>query len=145
MPRSHNDLQAEMARLSDLGLAELREVWQLRIGRPPPPTGTELTRRWLTWELQARVRGGLDVASRRRLRQLANSLETNPAAGPIVRPNAAPGSVLMREWNGVTHRVVVQDEGFLWNGERCPSLSTIALRITGTRWSGPRFFGLRKT
>ena len=49
----------------------------------------------------------------------------------------------MRAWNGVTHRVLVLDEGFSWNSERYSSLSQIALRITGTRWSGPRFFGLR--
>lgn len=134
-----------MARLSDLGLSELRQVWQQHIGRSPPPIGIELSRRWLTWELQALVRGGLDRTTRRRLRQLSNSLRANPAAGPVERPTAAPGCVLMREWNGVTHRVVGQDEGFLWNGERYSSLSQIALRITGTRWSGPRFFGLRKT
>jgi hypothetical protein len=55
-----------------------------------------------------------------------------------------PGSTLAREWNGVTHRVTVLEEGFAWNGQKNASLSEIAFRITGTRWSGPRFFGLRQ-
>ena len=61
---------------------------------------------------------------------------------PIVGPR--PGSMLTREWNGVTHRVIVLEEGFTWNGKKYDSLSDIAFRITGTRWSGPRFFGLRQ-
>jgi hypothetical protein len=138
-------LQVEIARLDGLGLPELREIWQQRIGAPPQLSSTELTRRWLSWELQARVRGGLDAATGRRLRQLGKSLRINPANEPPARPSAAPGSVLMREWNGVTHRILVLDEGFSWNAERYSSLSEVALRITGTRWSGPRFFGLRQT
>jgi hypothetical protein len=137
-------LQAEIARLDGLGLPELRKIWQQHIGTPPQLSSTELTRRWLSWELQARVRGGLDAATGRRLRQLGKSLRTNPAIEPAGRPSATPGSVLMREWNGVTHRILVLDEGFSWNAERYSSLSEIALRITGTRWSGPRFFGLRQ-
>jgi hypothetical protein len=137
-------LQAEIARLDGLGLPELREIWQQRIGAPPLLSSTELTRRWLSWELQARVRGGLDAATGRRLRQLGKSLRIYPAREPPARPSAAPGSVLMREWNGVTHRILVLDEGFSWNAERYSSLSEIALRITGTRWSGPRFFGLHQ-
>ena len=137
-------LQAEIARLDGLGLPELREIWEQRIGAPPHLSSTELTRRWLSWELQAQVRGGLDAATGRRLRQLGKSLRTNPAIEPAGRPSATPGTVLMREWNGVTHRILVLDEGFSWNAERYSSLSEIALRITGTRWSGPRFFGLRE-
>lgn len=53
------------------------------------------------------------------------------------------GTILSREWNGITHRVIVVDDGFLWDGTRYDSLSAIAFAITGTRWSGPRFFGLR--
>jgi len=141
---SKNTQQAEIARLSGLGLRELREIWQRRVGSPPQHASTELTRRWLSWELQAQLRGGLDAATRRRLSQLAKSLRTNPTAEPIARRGPTPGSVLMREWNGVTHRVLVLDEGFSWNSERYSSLSDVAFRITGTRWSGPRFFGLRQ-
>jgi hypothetical protein len=146
MRRSRNgNPQAEIARLSDLSLSELREIWHERIGTTPPRASAELTRRWLAWELQAQARGGLDVVTRRRLRQLGKSLRADPYANPVDYPGPAPGRVLMREWNGVTHRVLVLDEGFSWNSERYSSLSEIALRITGTRWSGPRFFGLRQS
>jgi hypothetical protein len=137
--------QVEIARLSDLSLSELREIWLRRLGTPTPPTSTELTRRWLAWELQAQARDGFDAPTRRRLRQIAKALRADPDAGRVHQPSPAPGQVLMREWNGVTHRVVVLDDGFSWNSERYSSLSEIALRITGTRWSGPRFFGLRQS
>jgi len=137
--------QAELARLSELSLSELREIWLQRIGAPAPATSAEVTRRWLAWELQAQVRGGLDAPTRRRLRQIAKALRADPEVGRAHQPTPAPGRVLMREWNGVTHRVLVLDEGFSCNGERYSSLSEIALRITGTRWSGPRFFGLRQS
>jgi Protein of unknown function (DUF2924) len=137
-------LEAEIARLNDLGLAELRRVWNERLGMPPAIASSELTRRWLSWELQAQARGGFDATTRRRLRRLCKafradaSLKTLPDSGP------RPGSMLAREWNGVTHRVMVLDEGFAWNGQKHDSLSDIAFLITGTRWSGPRFFGLRQ-
>ncbi len=53
------------------------------------------------------------------------------------------GTILIREWNGITHRAIAVDNGFLWDGTRYDSLSAIAFAITGTRWNGPRFFGLR--
>jgi hypothetical protein len=137
-------LEAEIARLKDLGLDELRCVWKERLGTPPAVASTDLTRRWLSWELQAQARGGLDATTRRRLRQLGKAFRANPP--PTTLPDIGPrsGSVLAREWNGVTHRVTVLEEGFAWNGQKHESLSDIAFRITGTRWSGPRFFGLRR-
>lgn len=137
-------LEAEIARLGGLGLAELREIWSQCLGSPPRIASTELTRRWLAWELQARVRGGFDAATRRRLRQLAKSFKAEAGAKAAHDPALKPGTVLTREWNGMTHRVVVLEKGFAWNGQNYGSLSEIAFRITNTRWSGPRFFGLRQ-
>ena len=143
-PADNARLRAEIARLNDLGLAELRRVWKEHLGVPSAVASTVLTRRWLSWELQAQVRGGFDATTRRRLRRLCKAfradapLKTLPDSGP------RPGSMLAREWNGVIHRVMVLDEGFAWNGQKHDSLSDIAFRITGTRWSGPRFFGLRQ-
>jgi hypothetical protein len=135
--------QAEIAQLDDLRLNELRAVWRERLGTPPRVASTELTRRWLSWELQARAQGGLDAATRRRLRQLGKTFRTDPA--PAVAHRALrPGTVLTREWNGATHRVMVLEGGFAWNGQQYASLSEVASRITGARWSGPRFFGLRQ-
>jgi hypothetical protein len=137
-------LEAEIARLNDLGLAELRLVWKERVGTPPAVTSTGLMRRWLSWELQAQARGGFDVTTRRRLRQLCKAFRAHPPSTRLSDIGPRPGSLLAREWNGVTHRVMVLEEGFAWNGQKHASLSEIAFRITGTRWSGPRFFGLRQ-
>ena len=138
-------LEAEIARLNDLGLAELRRMWKERLGRPPPAiASTELTRRWLSWELQAQARGGFDPTTSRRLRQLCKAFRADPPSTTLPDSGPRPGSMLTREWNGVIHRVMVLDEGFAWNGQKHDSLSDIAFRITGTRWSGPRFFGLRR-
>jgi hypothetical protein len=139
----NSTLGAEIARLNDLGLADLRRVWKERLGTPPAVTSTELTRRWLSWELQAQVLGGFDAATRRRLRQLCKALRTHPSSKTSLDTSPSPGAILTREWNGATHRVMVLEEGFTWNGQKYASLSEIAFRITGTRWSGPRFFGLR--
>ena len=138
------NLEAEIARLGDLDLGQLREVWRQRLGKPPKIASTELTRRWLSWELQARVRGGTDPTTRAHLKRLGK-VET--AGRALAKPSCSalkPGTVLTREWNDATHRVMVLEEGFNWNGQRFDSLSEVAQRITGTRWSGPRFFGLRQ-
>ena len=137
-------LEAEIANLSDLGLSELRAVAVSRLGRCPTLASTELTRRWLVWELQAASRGGLDAGTRRRLRQLAHSTRSSGASDTLPDTAVRPGTVLTREWADTVYRVVATETGFSWNGQTWSSLSEIAFRITGTRWSGPRFFGLKR-
>jgi hypothetical protein len=137
-------LEAEIANMSDLSLPELRKLLSDRLGRPPQQASTELTRRWLAWELQAAKQGGLDAATRRHLRQLARSLATGPGSSAASGGGVKPGTVLSREWAGAAHKVVVLEAGFSWNGQTWRSLSEIASKITGTRWSGPRFFGLHR-
>jgi hypothetical protein len=102
--------------------------------------------RVLAYRLQADVLGDLDGESQRLLDRSASPQE---AAQRAVRLNRGfadlkPGTVLGREWNGQMHRVAVLADGFSWNGKTYPSLTKIALAITGTRWSGPKFFGLRE-
>ena len=91
--------------------------------------------RAVAYQLQERAFGGLTAATRRRL----------TGAAPSARPSRAarPGTVLLREWQGVTHQVTVIEEGVLYRGERHRSLSAVARVITGSRWSGPLFFGLK--
>ena len=95
--------------------------------------------------LQADHLGDLDGESRR----LLDSAVSPEAAGKRaverarVTRDMSPGTMLGREWNGRMHRIAVLAQGFAWNGKTYPSLSKIALAITGTRWNGPRFFGLR--
>lgn len=113
MSARHDDtLTAEIAQLGGLGLGALRDLWRQRLGSPPCFASTEVTRLWLAWELQARARGGYDPATRRRLRQLAHSAETDAAPKPTSSVALKPGTVLTREWGGVTHRVMVLEEGF---------------------------------
>jgi hypothetical protein len=101
--------------------------------------------RVLAYRLQAHRLGDLDGESRR----LLDGSESPEDAGKrAVDPNrltadVRPGTMLAREWNGRMHRVAVLADGFAWNGNTYASLSKIALAITGTRWNGPRFFGLR--
>ena len=145
MSSRHDDvLKAEIAQLGGLGLGALRELWRERLGSPPSFASTELTRLWLAWELQAKARGGYDLATRRRLKQLSKSSKVDATPTSAALGALKPGTVLTREWGGVTHRVMVLEEGFGWAGQNYRSLSQIATRISGARWSGPRFCGLKQ-
>ena len=102
----------------------------------------------LAYRLQADELGDIEPDTVRLLKQIGTSGATVDAARLTSefdrrRTELKPGTILMREWNGRPHRVMVVDEGFAWNGETYDSLSKIALSITGTKWNGPRFFGLR--
>jgi hypothetical protein len=135
-----------MTRLSGLGRlthAELREEWRrLFRSQPPKRISRDVLELGVAWKLQERALGGLNRTAARRLSALAASLR---ATGDIAKPRSAtlkPGARLLREWNGETHSILVLEDGFEWRGRRWRSLSVIAREITGTRWSGPRFFGL---
>lgn len=123
------------ADLDGLGLEDLRTVWRERYGAPPALRSPELLALILAWRIQAEDGGGLDRDTKLALRR--------PAAARR-GPEPTPGARLVREWQGVPHEVVVQTDGsFLYRGDRHQSLSEVARRITGARWNGPRFFGLR--
>ncbi len=135
----------ELEAIPTLSRAELVERWTT-IHRRPPPKG--LSRRLLeytaAYDVQAREHGGLKPGVRRKLRQGAEGVEA-PARIASAHGKAkalSPGTRLMREWRGRTHRVDVLKSGFLCDGKHYGSLSQIARAITGARWSGPRFFGL---
>jgi len=145
MSSKHDDtLAAEIVQLDGLGLSALRDLWRQRLGSPPRFASTELTRLWLAWELQAKVSGGYDPMTRRRLKQLSRAAKADATPASAVLGSLKPGVVLTREWGGQTHRVMVLEDGFAWAGQNYRSLSEIATRICGTRWSGPRFFGLKE-
>jgi hypothetical protein len=96
----------------------------------------------VAWKIQEQAYGGLGAATKRRLADLAKTMEQD---GDLVRRRVArlkPGAKLIREWRGETHTVIVLEDGFEWRGKRRRSLSVIAKLITGAHWSGPRFFGL---
>ena len=120
--------------------AALIATWSDVFGTPVPKRlSSPFLRRFLACELQARQFGGLPKG-------FIDRLDRADAVKPETRsPALKPGGRLIREWNGTTHAVDVVDGGFLWNGQRFASLSPIASAITGARWSGPRFFGLKRT
>jgi hypothetical protein len=120
-----------------MDLNALRSFWAGNFGTPPELRSTDLMRLVLSWRLQARVHGGLDAATRRKLRR-------KTIADPVSAIDLEVGSKLCREWQGRTYEVEVVDSGFCWQGRTYASLSAAARAITGTRWNGPKFFGLRK-
>jgi hypothetical protein len=124
--------------------ASLQAGWASLFGRPPPKG---MSRRLLelaaAYEAQARIGGDLKPAVRRRLLQAAQPAGLQDAKPRRLAPGTLlPGSRLVREWHGRSHTVEVSEDGFLYEGQRHRSLSSIARRITGVRWSGRRFFGL---
>ncbi|WP_211115707.1 DUF2924 domain-containing protein [Azospirillum argentinense] len=138
------DLEAIIDDLRTLSLDDLRLEWGRRLGRPAPACRSrEILAGLIAWELQEQVHGGLTADTRRRLTRLAGTFERNPDHRPAPTLSLSPGTVLSREWRGVHHQVRVLEDGFEHQGERFTSLSPIARRITGTAWSGPKFFGLR--
>ncbi len=145
-PPDQRALDAEIARLRDFDLGALRARWQTAFRRQPPPhLPRHLLLRMLAYRLQADQLGDLDSESKRLLDDAASPEAAGKRAIDASRITAAvrPGTILAREWNGRMHRVAVLADGFAWNGTTYPSLSKVALAITGTRWNGPRFFGLR--
>ena len=136
----------EIAHLRDLDIAALRRRWHTVFGRRPPPhLPRHLLFRILAYRLQADRLGDLDNESRGLLDCSGSPEKAGQNAANLVRPIAdvRPGTRLSREWNGHMQRVIVLADGFAWNGKTYPSLSKVAFAITGTRWNGPRFFGLR--
>jgi len=140
-------LDNEIARLRDLDVGELRSRWHNLFGRRPHPNlPRHLLFRVLAYRLQADLLGDLDGESQRLLDRSASPEGAGQRAVDLARrtANLRPGTVLAREWHGQMHRIAVLADGFAWNGKTYPSLSQVAFAITGTRWNGPKFFGLRE-
>ena len=136
-------LASEIASLSKLGINELRARWKAMFGNSP---SLDISRSFLTraiaYRLQEKAFGGLKSSTQRMLAEFAYDGANGSAAvrSRILRP----GTVLVREWRGISHQVSVLEEGFSFRGKRYRSLSEVARQITGTRWSGPLFFGLKR-
>lgn len=126
----------------DRSLAELRGEWQRLYGNDAPRISRDLLILGIAYRRQEIKHGGIGRATLRKLRTLANGLRAIGRIGPTPSLKLKPGARLVREWGGRTHTVTVTEEGFLYGGTTYPSLTTIARKITGAHWSGPRFFGL---
>jgi hypothetical protein len=143
-----SELEDEIARLRDLDLSTLRARWRTVFRRKAPePLPRHLLFRILSYRLQAERLGDLDQGTVRLLDRIASGSGGNGLSSVLGNRSRfdrlQPGSTLVREWGGARHRIEVLDKGFAWNGKTYRSLSAVAFAITGTRWSGPRFFGLR--
>jgi hypothetical protein len=141
-------VEAEIARLRDLDLAGLRARWRTVFRRAAADhLPRHLLFRVLAYRLQAEHFGHLDKDTQRFLDRVTSGAQTGgeikAVEGHPSRNGLQPGTILVREWNGVLQRVMVLDEHFAWNGTTYRSLTEVAVAMTGTRWSGPRFFGLR--
>jgi len=141
-------LDNEIARLRGLDVGQLRARWHTVFRRRAPPhLPRHLLFRILAYRLQADRLDDLDAGTRRLLDRigLGSVDETDRLVADLNRSRTElkPGTLLTREWDGHLQRVMVLADGFSWNGKIYPSLSQIAFAITGSRWNGPRFFGLR--
>lgn len=133
MSKMRKQLTQEVAALETMSLADLRKEWGRRYGAPPRHRSADFLRRVLAWRMQADFYGGFDAATRRMIES------DSPAK---IAPS--PGMRLAREWAGKRHEIVVIESGVIYEGRTFGSLSQVARHITGMRWNGPRFFGLRQ-
>ncbi len=136
-------LAEAISMLETLSKDDLRDHWRRYYGNPAPKRlGADLLLRAVAYAVQAEARGGLKPALQRKLKRLARDLTQNGGSVPNARLSYKPGTRLVRVWRGETHEVTILEGDFAWRGRRFDSLSKIAREITGTRWSGPAFFGL---
>ena len=133
------ELPAALTALESADRANLLDLWGSLIGSPAPKNlSAPFLRRALTFELQCQAHGGPKARTLEGLSRIAAGSTSYASVGTRLRP----GAKLVREWQGRTWTVEVIDGGFLMGGERYASLTALARKITGARWSGPRFFGL---
>jgi hypothetical protein len=144
-----SSVEAEIVHLRGLDAKALRARWRTSFGQDAPThIARHLLFAMLAYRVQVEAMGDLDAETVRFLKQL-DLAPSKQAAVPLAQAferqtrDLSPGTVLTREWNGQHHRVMVHDGGFVWEGRTYRSLSEIAKLITGTKWNGPRFFGLR--
>ncbi|MFC4295986.1 DUF2924 domain-containing protein [Novosphingobium tardum] len=128
-------VEEQVAALDALDLAGLRRFWQQRFGTPPPLRSVPILRLLLAWRVQAQAHGGIDPGTRRTLGR-----KGAPRAEGL---DLGIGARLTRTWQGRVHEVIVETGGFRWEGRTYRSLSAVATAIAGSKWNGPRFFGLR--
>jgi hypothetical protein len=143
-PKSPETIGRRLASLKACSITELKQQWRELYGSEPPHRiSRELLTRAVAYRIQEQVHGGLKPSTRRLLIRLANDARSGRPLRFEPTAPAPAGTVLMREWRGVTHEVRVLDRGVLYKRKRYRSLTEVAQVITGAHWNGPQFFGLR--
>lgn len=147
---ARSTIEDEIAQLRDLDVRGLQARWKIVFRKlAPPHLPKHLLFGVLAYKLQAEALGDINNATKRILEQSTGIKSRTQVAGQLEildrqQTTAEAGTMLVREWKGRKHRVMVMAEGFAWNGKTYNSLSGVAFAMTGTRWNGPKFFGMRK-
>jgi hypothetical protein len=137
-------LVREIEELQEDSSVNLKERWRaLYRSEPPRRMSRDLLIRALAYRIQEKALGGLKPSTRRLLTKVAADASARRPIQVAPEPSLKPGTVLLREWHGTQHQVIVREDGIVFNGKQYKSLSQVAYRITGTKWSGPLFFGLK--
>jgi plastocyanin len=146
MPRMDNAaLEAEIGRLPNLSLFELRNRWKGLFGHPAPKSlRRNFLARAVAYQMQVEAYGGLSTGTKRRLREIATAVRNGDANAVPGSVRIKPGTQMIRQWQNTTHTVTALTEGFEWNGSTYKSLSAVANAITGANWNGFTFFGIRR-
>jgi hypothetical protein len=138
-------IEKEIATLRTISIAALKERWQkLFKNSAPKYFRREFLIRAIAYQLQVEMFGGLSSETKRKLRQIAEALRDGAEPALASAPRIKPGTKLIRSWKGETHIVTALDQGFEWKRKRYESLSEVARAITGTRWNGLLFFGVKR-
>jgi hypothetical protein len=141
-----NAVIAQLAALKTAPVADLKQKWRDLFDREPPPYNRRFLENRLAYRIQELAYGGLNEETLERLDALADELEGKaPRRQSALANRPIAGTRLVREWKGAEHSVTVRQEGFEYQGRPYKSLSAIARHITGTRWNGLVFFGLKNT
>jgi len=145
--RDPQKLALQLDRLRAMNPTKLREQWQtLFSADPPPKLRSSLLVQAIAYRLQEKALGSLKPVTVRLLERIADDTTARRQLSPTPKTiHVSAGTVLIREWHGTKHQVTVAKDGFLYRGKRFHSLSQIARTITGSRWSGPLFFGLKSS
>ena len=142
--KDREKLSAEIAGLESLDLSQLRAQWKLLYEiEAPPHLSRDWLRRAVAYRIQENVLGGLKPATRRLLERVAEDARTRKPSKVVPMRKVGPDTILIREGGGTRHEVTVLENGVMFRGKRCRSLSQVAWMITGSQWSGPLFFGLK--
>src|SRR6202049_406393 len=137
-------VEDELDRLPVMPIVQLRTRYREVLKSDPPQAfGPDLLRRTIAHRIQEKACGGLSRSAQRLLDQMMKAYAAKPNGKIVLPRRIKPGSILVRDWKGKSHRVMVLADGFAYEGKTFSNLSEIAGLITGTRWNGPRFFGLR--
>jgi len=135
--------ESRLSTLAAMSPAQLRAAWRETFRQPPPDMSPELMARAIAWRIQERLHGGLPSSVSRELSKAAERLRKTGEVASAHEISLKPGTRLVRSWHGRTINVLVTEDGFEFDGRRYRSLTHISSEVTGTHWSGPRFFGLR--